>query len=120
MSTKLTLIHQAKLDEAAKMAKILGNPSRMQILYILEQQTLNVTELSTALDIEQSQMSHTLKYLRDHQLISQERRGKSIYYTLDDPHIMSTMTQLLKHAEHVLANCDHTGAAVDHTVEVDL
>ncbi len=88
MKEKLNLIYQAKLDEISKIAKVLANSTRVQILYLLEQSELNVSELTDILKIEQSNVSHQLQRLRDYQLISQKRKGKSIYYSLDDPHII--------------------------------
>ncbi|MFT8324495.1 ArsR/SmtB family transcription factor [Oenococcus sicerae] len=119
MSETLKLIHQAKIDEAAKIAKVLANPTRIQILNLLGQSRLNVSELIQALGSEQSTVSHQLQKLRAYELISQERIGKSIYYQLDDPHIIDTLNQLLAHVDHVLLGEDHSGRHVSKSIDVD-
>ncbi|PWG00447.1 ArsR/SmtB family transcription factor [Levilactobacillus bambusae] len=116
MTTRL--IHPAKLDEAVKIAKLLGNKTRIQILYLLEQQQFNVTELQEILHVEQSSLSHQLKELRDYQLISQQRVGKSVYYQLTDPHILATMDAILAHTDHVLQGRAHDGQPVDVDQEI--
>ncbi|WP_372791428.1 ArsR/SmtB family transcription factor [Lentilactobacillus sp. SPB1-3] len=113
------LIHPAKLDEAVKIARLLGNKTRIQILYLLKQRQYNVTELQNILQIEQSSLSHQLKELRDYQLISQKRDGKSIYYQLTDPHIISTMDSILAHTDHVLTGIRHDGVVLDQEIEID-
>ncbi|MCV3296467.1 ArsR/SmtB family transcription factor [Oenococcus kitaharae] len=119
MSESLKLIHQAKLDEAAKIAKVLASPTRIQILNLLEQDRLNVGELVSALGSEQSTVSHQLQKLRAYQLISQERIGKSVYYELDDPHIVDTLNQLLGHVDHLLLGEDHAGKHVSDCFDIN-
>lgn len=115
----INLIHPAKLDEAVKIARLLGNKTRIQILYLLEQKQFNVSELQEILQIEQSSLSHQLKELRDYQLISQQRVGKSIYYQLTDPHVITTMNSILAHTDHVLTGKAHDGEPVNGTIEID-
>lgn len=115
----IKLIHPAKLDEAVKIARLLGNKTRIQILYLLEQKQFNVSELQAILQIEQSSLSHQLKELRDYQLISQKRVGKSIYYQLTDPHVITTMNSILAHTDHVLAGRAHDGELVNQEVRVE-
>lgn len=116
----IKLIHPAKLDEATKIAKLLGNKTRMQILYLLEQNKFNVTELQEILKIEQSSLSHQLRELRDYQLINQVKIGKSIYYELMDPHILNTMKSILDHTEHVLTGRDHGGKKLNSNLVENL
>ncbi|KRK45887.1 MULTISPECIES: ArsR/SmtB family transcription factor [Dellaglioa] len=90
-----------ELDESIMLTKLLNNRIRLQLIYLLEQHEYNVTELSKILDIEQTNLSHQLSLLKTHQIISQRREGKLMYYRIDDPHIIETMTALLQHAKHV-------------------
>lgn len=117
MTDAIKLIHPAKVDEAVKITRLLGNKTRIQILYLLEQKQFNVTELQNILKIEQSSLSHQLHELREYQLISQARVGKSIYYRLTDPHILNTIDSILAHTDHVLANRNHNGELVNQVIE---
>lgn len=67
--------------------KILGDATRIKILWLLLEKRLCVCEISQALNMKQSAISHQLKLLRLANLVKNEREGKVIYYSLSDNHI---------------------------------
>ena len=105
--TSFKSIESKKLAEANKIFNLLSNSNRLQILYLLEQGRLNVGQICQALDLEQSIVSHQLTILRQHQLVTSMREGKSIYYELDDPHILDIINETLAHADHVTRGKKH-------------
>lgn len=98
--SEIKKIKQDVLDDANKIFKLLGNPVRLQILYILSQEKLNVGSIAEILELEQSATSHQLSLLKEAQLVTSERDGKSIYYQLDDNHVSHIIEDTLKHVEH--------------------
>jgi len=68
--------------------------TRIQILYALNDQPHNVTELTTALGIPQSKASRHLKVLRDHGLVRTTRQGVTITYELADGRLIEALDLL--------------------------
>ena len=77
----------------------LANPTRLAILQLLRDGPKNVTEISEALNQEQSMISHNLKPLERCKFVFSERRKKERLYSLNK----ETMEKLFKifsyHAE---------------------
>lgn len=97
-----------KEQEALKIAKLLANDLRLQILCLLQENgAATVTEIMTALHAEQSRVSHQLSALREYQMISATREGRTITYSLTDPHMMELLQDLLDHANHVRLHRNH-------------
>jgi ArsR family transcriptional regulator len=77
----------ARLLALAELFKVLGDPSRLRILNALGAAELCVCDLSTALDMSQSAVSHQLAILRGARLVRARRDGKAMFYVLDDAHV---------------------------------
>ena len=70
------------------------DPTRILILYALNKQPHNVTELTTELGIPQPKTSRHLKILRDHGLVRTTRQGVSITYELADGRLIEALNLL--------------------------
>lgn len=90
------------LEIISQLFKILGNPKRLQLLYMLIQHSMSVTEISNNLHWEQSGVSHQLQILRKYNLVQQHRHGKVVIYRLDDPQVMVLIADVLSHAESIV------------------
>jgi DNA-binding transcriptional ArsR family regulator len=86
---------------AAEVLAGLANPGRLRIVDRLRHGSLTVGELVTALDMEQSAVSHQLRHLRDLGFVSARRHGRHISYQLFDDHVADLVDQALSHAEHL-------------------
>ena len=62
------------------LCKAAGDPLRMQVLKVLQQNAYGVLELCQVLDIRQSAMSHHLKILANAGLVATRREGTTIFY----------------------------------------
>jgi ArsR family transcriptional regulator, nickel/cobalt-responsive transcriptional repressor len=109
---------QARLDAAsaeavAETLSALTAPSRLLILGRLREVPSTVTELSQAIDLEQSAVSHQLRLLRTLGLVTRKRLGRTTVYSLYDHHVASLLDEAVYHAEHLrLGSPD---AAADET-----
>ena len=79
--------------------KMFGNPTRIQILFLLMEQDACVSDLANRLGLTQSAVSHQLSLLKANKLVRQRRNGKMIFYTLVDDHVRMVIE---KGTEHVL------------------
>jgi ArsR family transcriptional regulator len=87
------LTHEASELEA-NLCYAFVDPTRILILYALNEQPHNVTELTTFLGLPQSKTSRHLKVLRDHGLVRTTRQGVSITYELADCRLIEALNLL--------------------------
>jgi len=96
----------ARLDaqSAAAVAatlQALTAPSRLLILSELRQAPASVTQLAAAVGMEQSAVSHQLRLLRTMGLVTTQRHGRNIVYSLYDNHVAMLLDEAVYHAEHL-------------------
>jgi DNA-binding transcriptional ArsR family regulator len=77
----------------------LANPTRLAILELLRERPRNVTEISEALNQEQSMISHNLKPLERCRFVFSERRKKERLYSLNKETIEQIFKIFAYHAE---------------------
>jgi ArsR family transcriptional regulator len=81
----------ARMDEAASdaadMMKALSNPGRLRILCALVPGPMTVGQLEEAVGASQSYVSGQLLRLRNEGLVSCERDGRCMHYSLSDPRV---------------------------------
>ncbi|WP_433854743.1 ArsR/SmtB family transcription factor [Streptomyces kronopolitis] len=87
--------------EVAATLQALSTPSRLRILARLQESPCAVGDLAAAVGMEQSACSHQLRLLRNLGLVTGERHGRSIVYTLYDHHVAELLDQALFHVEHL-------------------
>ncbi len=84
----------------AETFKALGDPTRIRILSALSQGELCVCDLAASLGMSQSAISHQLRLLRALRLVKGAKRGRMVYYTLDDDHIEGLFRHGMEHVRH--------------------
>jgi DNA-binding transcriptional ArsR family regulator len=90
-------------EAAARLAetfKALSDPTRVRLVSLLADAELCVCDMSAALDMSQSAISHQLRTLRDLRLVRWRREGRQIFYTLDDDHVADLFRRGLEHVGH--------------------
>lgn len=72
----------------------LSDPTRILMLYALNEKPLNVTELTSDLNIPQPTTSRHLKVLRERGLVQSVRQGTTLTYHLTDPRLIQALDLL--------------------------
>jgi DNA-binding transcriptional ArsR family regulator len=85
----------------AETMQALATPSRLRILARLYEGPASVGEISAAVEMEGSAVSHQLRLLRHLGLVIGERDGRRVRYSLHDEHVGQLMEQAMSHVEHL-------------------
>lgn len=84
----------ALFTEFAAVGKVLGNPTRLELLDVLAQGPRSVEDLATSADIAISTCSAHLQTLREAGLVRSRRDGKRIFYSLTGDQVIGLWEQL--------------------------
>jgi ArsR family transcriptional regulator, nickel/cobalt-responsive transcriptional repressor len=85
----------------AETMQALATPSRVRILARLYEGPASVGEISAAVGMEGSAVSHQLRLLRHLGLVVGERDGRRVNYALHDEHVGQLLEQAMSHVEHL-------------------
>lgn len=72
----------------AEMCKVFSNSTRLEILNLLRNKELSVTELIKKTKLSQANISQHLSIMKSKGIVSSERKGKNICYKLTNPKII--------------------------------
>jgi ArsR family transcriptional regulator len=87
LESEITQLH-------AEICAGLADPNRIMILYTLSQSPRNVTEICNELEMPQSLVSRHLKVLRERGMVTTERRGTVVIYSLGDTRLIQALDLL--------------------------
>ena len=85
------------LYELSDFFKVMGDGTRIQLLWALEESEMCVGDLAVLLNMTKSAVSHQLKVLRVAKLVRAEKKGKNVYYSLNDDHVKLILEKALEH-----------------------
>jgi DNA-binding transcriptional ArsR family regulator len=92
------------LEKAQRMAEffsLLGDPNRLRILSVLAEEELCVCDLANTLQMTESAVSHQLRTLKAIRLVSYQKRGRRVYYSLKDHHVLDLYKSVAEHLDEV-------------------
>jgi ArsR family transcriptional regulator len=92
-----TVPDKETLEHIAELFKAFGDPTRVAILSLLVDGERCVTDITQAVEVSQSAISHQLRILKQMHLIKARRDGKNIHYSLADDHVLTILTMGLEH-----------------------
>ena len=88
------------LNKMAEFFKILGDTTRVNILYALDKNELCVCDIANVLNMSKSSISHQLGTLRRSGIVKCKKVGKEVFYTLDDNHVQEVFEVATEHIKH--------------------
>ncbi|MCB0516729.1 MAG: metalloregulator ArsR/SmtB family transcription factor [Chitinophagales bacterium] len=93
MNKNVIDISSEKLEKSTEILRALAHPIRLAVVELLStNKAMSVTEIYTALSIEQAVASHHLRILKDRGVVSLSREGSNSFYSLKN----SIFTQILE------------------------
>ena len=90
---------EIEIYNLAELFKVFGDSTRIRILYVLFEAEVCVCDLASALNMNQSAISHQLKILKQNKLVKARREGKSVFYSLADDHVRMIIAKGQEHIE---------------------
>lgn len=92
----------AAIQLLAETFRVLGDATRVKIVFALAQEELCVCDLATIVGASQSAVSHSLRALRHMDLVRFRKQGKIAYYSLDDEHIARLIDEGFDHVRELV------------------
>ena len=75
-------------ERIAELFKIMANAKRLEILNLLKEKEMIVTELVNGLGIRKANVSQHLALLRYTGLVTARRQGKNVFYKIANPKVV--------------------------------
>ena len=88
---------EEELCSLAELYKIFGDSTRIKILYALFEAELCVCDIAMLIGMSVSAVSHQLRILKQARLVKTEKKGKAVYYSLNDSHIEKILNIAIDH-----------------------
>lgn len=97
---KSKMLDNEFITEISTFFKILGDNTRVKILFALDYNEMCVCDIANVLNMTKSSISHQLSYLKDLNIVKSRKSGKEVYYSLDDEHVKEVFEVAISHIEH--------------------
>jgi DNA-binding transcriptional ArsR family regulator len=94
------LLQEHTSTHLADLFSALSDPTRLKIISVLLECEMNVGDIAAKLQMSESAVSHQLRGLRQLRLVRARKKGRQVYYALDDDHIAKLYRLGLDHVEH--------------------
>lgn len=88
---------QHELTVLAETFRLLGDPTRLRILFYCFAIPRSVGDIADSLDLSQTLVSHHLRLLRGARLVRSDRQSRHIFYQVDDEHVGHMLIEMASH-----------------------
>jgi ArsR family transcriptional regulator len=96
-TVKKKMPDEDELFDLSDFFKVLGDSTRVKIMYALDQSEMCVCDLAVLLNMTKSAISHQLTSLRRANLVKYRKEGKIVFYSLTDNHVKEIIEKGLDH-----------------------
>lgn len=93
------ILSTEKAQRMAEFFSLLGDTNRLRIVSVLALKELCVCDLAAALDMSESAVSHQLRALRAMRLVHYRKRGRKVFYRLQDNHVLDLYRSVAEHLD---------------------
>ncbi len=97
----------------AELCKTLANPTRLQILNLLRDGELSVTEITARTGIRQTTISQHLALLRQRDVVSVRKEGLKSFYRVSNPKMIQACDLIRDVLFDTIAEMDQLAKTVD-------
>ena len=87
--------------DVAELFKVFGDTTRMRIICALKENELCVGDIAEITNTTISAISHQLIILKQAKLVKYRKEGKTVYYSLDDDHVLQIFEKGREHVEEI-------------------
>ena len=91
------LPERGMIQELAALFKVLGDGTRLSILWALSESEMCVCDICALLNLKQSAVSHQLNKLKLSRVIKNRREGKVVFYSLADERFRMMLEMGMRH-----------------------
>ena len=95
--------------ELAETFRLMSDPTRLRIILACLDAPAAVGEMAERLGLTASLVSHHLRLLRSARLLQADRRGRQVFYAVQDEHVRSMLSDMVDHVAEVDAEVDSAG-----------
>lgn len=99
-----SLVSVEEAIDLAEMFRLLGDPTRVRILFaLLEAGELCVCDIAAVVGANETKVSQAMRLLRGAGAVRNRRDGRNVFYRLDDAHVRMLLDLSREHLAHTLA-----------------
>lgn len=100
-SAKNKMFSSDVYDNVAAFFKIVGDSTRCKIISILTDTEMCVGDIANVLSMTKSSISHQLSKMKGQGVVKSRKKGKEVYYSLDDEHVAEIFSLTVDHISHM-------------------
>jgi DNA-binding transcriptional ArsR family regulator len=88
-------------EQITKFFTAMGDPIRLQIVFLLREKPLNVGEIAHQFNISRPAISHHLKVLKEAKVLQSEKVGQEVYYSMNKSYIVGELRNMADKLEQI-------------------